>query len=297
MPVGGGVMRTGGDMLEQKREIEKLLKTFERLVDEERQKRRLPPAVVRLCLECDGLIVQDKENIHIVARASQGMPSVLWLDKTEQVHTLQNVQSWAAWELGWEDTFAFSLPNDLLELPEEQWASDPRLIAAAEQLIDEEVRRRKRSVYGVKVKPIFGDPGEFQVNYDFCFVLMQIGKFGLDDIYNNIVKPAVEECGLVCKRADEIASNRAIMQDIWKCICEARIVIADLTGLNPNVFYELGIAHTLGKETILISRKAITDIPFDLYHIRRIEYENTAVGGQRLKEALIATIKEIIGSV
>jgi len=81
-----------------------------------------------------------------------------------------------------------------------------------------------------------------------------------------------------------------------KSICEARIVIADLTGLNPNVMYELGIAHTVGKETMLIYQKTENTLkfPFDLAHIRRIEYENTAPGGKKLENELRETLVNIL---
>lgn len=119
----------------------------------------------------------------------------------------------------------------------------------------------------------------------------------LTDIYQSFVKPTVElpDFGLVCRRADDIKSNRAIIQDIWKSICEARLIIADLTGLNANVMYELGIAHTLGKETVLIYQRG-HDIrfPFDLAHIRRIEYDNTAIGGRTLEQELRATLSGIL---
>jgi predicted nucleotide-binding protein len=119
----------------------------------------------------------------------------------------------------------------------------------------------------------------------------------LTQIYKAFVKPTIEnpEFGLICRRADDIKSNRAVIQDVWKSLCEARIVIADLTKLNPNVMYELGIAHTLGKETILIYQRGEEDkFPFDLSHIRRIEYDNDALGGRKLEEELKATISHIL---
>jgi hypothetical protein len=116
----------------------------------------------------------------------------------------------------------------------------------------------------------------------------------MDENYRSVIKPSVEAEGLLCRRADEIVSNRAIMQDIWRSICEARIVVADLTGRNANVFYELGIAHTVGKETILLAQHDEQRFPFDVAHIRRIFYENTASGGQRLRQTLGQTIREIL---
>jgi hypothetical protein len=66
------------------------------------------------------------------------------------------------------------------------------------------------------------------------------------------VKAALETEGYECKRADDFWLHDHIMQDIIELICTSRVVICDLSGKNPNVFYEAGIAHTLGKEVILI---------------------------------------------
>lgn len=86
------------------------------------------------------------------------------------------------------------------------------------------------------------------------------------------------------------------MQDIWKSICEAKIVIADLSDFNPNVMYELGIAHTVGKDTILLHQSSTEEVkfPFDLAHIRRIEYANTQAGARILRRDLQATVNAIL---
>jgi len=119
----------------------------------------------------------------------------------------------------------------------------------------------------------------------------------LTEIYESLVKPAVESQGLNCRRADDFKNNRTIMEDIWKRICEARIVIADLTDFNANVMYELGIAHTLGKSVILIYQQGSDTefkFPFDLTHIRRIQYQDNATGGKRLERELSETLKTIL---
>src|SRR5215471_6685159 len=91
----------------------------------------------------------------------------------------------------------------------------------------------------------------------------------LRPVYDDHIKNVMQEVNLECNRADDIFSNGVIIEEVWKNINEARIIIADLTGKNPNVFYEVGIAHTLGKEVILITQ-SIDDIPFDLRHLRCI---------------------------
>ena len=147
----------------------------------------------------------------------------------------------------------------------------------------------------IQINPIFG-PASYPVDPRLAFVLMPFTPT-LTEIYQTFVKPTIEapEFNLVCRRADDIKSNKSIIQDVWKSLCEARLVIADLSGLNPNVMYELGIAHTLGKETILIyQRGEEIRFPFDLAHIRRIEYDNNAIGGRKLEQELRATIAHIL---
>lgn len=76
-----------------------------------------------------------------------------------------------------------------------------------------------------------------------CFVLMPFGsKF--DPIYEEVLRPAIEDVGLVPARADQIYGSKRIMRDVWNGICTARIVIAELTGRNPNVLTNLDW-HTL----------------------------------------------------
>jgi hypothetical protein len=70
-------------------------------------------------------------------------------------------------------------------------------------------------------------------------------------------------------------------------------LIADLTGRNANVFYELGLAHALKKDVILITQK-IEDVPFDLRHYRCIVYDNTIRGASKLESGLRGTLEDII---
>jgi hypothetical protein len=84
------------------------------------------------------------------------------------------------------------------------------------------------------------------------------------------------------------------MQDIVSLIDRSRVVICDCTGRNPNVFYEIGIAHTLGREVILITQNPV-DIPFDLRHLRYVPYLNNAEGRQELASTLETKLTTIIG--
>jgi hypothetical protein len=85
-------------------------------------------------------------------------------------------------------------------------------------------------------------------------------------VYDTL-KATVAKVGLRCRRADEIWEEAAIIQDIVSLIDRSRVVVCDCTGRSPNVFYEIGIAHTLGRGVILITQNA-ADIPFDFRHLR-----------------------------
>ncbi|MBU2827133.1 MAG: hypothetical protein ACYCY2_12245 [Acidithiobacillus ferriphilus] len=107
---------------------------------------------------------------------------------------------------------------------------------------------------------------------------------GFDRVYEAL-QAVAEEIGLRCRRADDIWENPAVMQDVVSLIDRSRVVIADCTGRNPNVFYEIGIAHTLGREVILITQNK-ADIPFDLRHLRYVQYLNNGEGLAALSDCL-----------
>jgi len=92
-----------------------------------------------------------------------------------------------------------------------------------------------------------------KINPTLAFVLMPF-KPPFDDYYEDIIKPAAKNAGLTTRKADEIYSTGPIIHDIWNQIWAATIVVADVTGKNPNVNYELGICHTLGVPTIIITQ-------------------------------------------
>jgi len=94
------------------------------------------------------------------------------------------------------------------------------------------------------------------------------------DYYSKIYKPAIEKAGLKPVRADaEIFGTGKIIDQIWSGINAAKVLV-ELTTRNPNVFYELGLAHALEKPVVPVSLNE-ADIPFDLKHIRVIYYDMT----------------------
>ena len=133
----------------------------------------------------------------------------------------------------------------------------------------------------------------FVLNERLVFMLSPFGD-PFDTIFANHIKPTVEKIDkLICVRADNIYDNQVIIDDIWRLTNEARIIIADFTNKNANVFYETGLAHATGKEVIPITQSS-EDVPFDLRHRRYILYENTHEGIEKLKVGLTNTITNIL---
>lgn len=105
----------------------------------------------------------------------------------------------------------------------------------------------------------------------FVFVLMPFAS-GFDDIYRYGIKKACEDQGAYCERVDEQMFDGTILDRIYNQISRADVIVSDMTGKNPNVFYETGYAHALKKKVILLTQKT-EDIPFDLKHYSHIVYD------------------------
>ena len=107
---------------------------------------------------------------------------------------------------------------------------------------------------------------------DTCFVVMPFAD-PIGGYYSMIYEPAIKKAGLSPVRADaDIFGTGKIIDQIWQGINSATVLVAELTGRNPNVFYELGLAHALDKPVVLVCSNE-ADVPFDLQHIRVIYYD------------------------
>lgn len=129
---------------------------------------------------------------------------------------------------------------------------------------------------------------------DSCFV-MQPFAAPLGDYYEKIYRPAIEKAGLRPVRADaDIFATGKIMDQVWSGINAAKVLVAELTSRNPNVFYELGLAHAMKKPVVLVSAKE-EDVPFDLQHIRVIYYDmSDPFWGNKLIEKVAENILSAI---
>lgn len=128
-----------------------------------------------------------------------------------------------------------------------------------------------------------------------AFVIMPFNDPTSNQCYGYCTKPICEKLGLEVKRADEIFSVNPILDDIVNAIKDASIIIADISGKNPNVFYELGISHILKRNnTIMITHDDFKNIPFDIAHFRIIKYSDSIEGKNAYDNQLELTINNIL---
>jgi hypothetical protein len=145
-----------------------------------------------------------------------------------------------------------------------------------------------------------------------CFVIMGFGEktdfqsnpqrvLNLDRTYENIIKPAVEEAGLTCVRADEIIHSSVIDKPMYENLLSADLVVADLSTANVNAAYELGVRHALRPHrTIVIAEKNFS-FPFDLSHLSILRYQHLgqdigASEARNVTKVLKEKIKTLMGS-
>ncbi len=126
-----------------------------------------------------------------------------------------------------------------------------------------------------------------------AFVVMQFAE-PYDTFYREVIQKQAEAAGFEVFRIDEKAGPGVIFQDIQREIEQAEIVIAEITPANPNVFYELGYAHALGKPTILLAQRG-AQLPFDIRSFRVVFYNDTIGGKAEVERNLQNHLQAIAG--
>ena len=132
---------------------------------------------------------------------------------------------------------------------------------------------------------------------NLCFVIMPFTpKF--DEVYRGIIQPAAIEAGLKSLRADEMFSPGPIIEQIRSSIQQSRVCVADLSGRNSNVLYELGLAQAMGKPTVLLLEDSedFNNLPFDVRHLRVIRYSDSLPGSLDLRQHLIKALEQVLGN-
>ncbi|MEZ0539417.1 hypothetical protein [Fibrella arboris] len=164
--------------------------------------------------------------------------------------------------------------------------ADPEYLADVDQFIAEKKAREKQSMANVNDEFISTNrptspervirfaPDVFQIPNKPIEPLMLSVMMPFEGRFNGTYLAIRNVCArlrITCRRADDIWDNSILIQDVFDLIFTSRVVITDFTDRNPNVFYETGVAHTLGKLVIPITQ-SVADIPFDLRHHRALTY-------------------------
>ena len=126
---------------------------------------------------------------------------------------------------------------------------------------------------------------EAQDSEPTAFVIMPFGE-DLDVIYTDFIRRTLRDAGFEVSRADDLQNSQNIMKTIIQSIGTSDLIVADLTDSNPNVYYELGVAHTLNKAVILLTQD-IDDLPFDIRSYSTIQYTNHFADIARARDELL----------
>jgi len=116
-----------------------------------------------------------------------------------------------------------------------------------------------------------------------------------EDVYYLAMGPAAEAVNAVCLRVDQQSFVGDVMQEVKRLVKDSIAVIADVSGANPNVLFEAGLAHAMERKTIQICSTPQKELPFDVRNLRTITYRQGQV--YRLKEELTRELKSVLGKI
>ena len=273
-----------------KQQTQRIFSMIDREVDGLAEEKGLFPRTVRLLQPVHICVYFDPYHVYVALDLRSGAERVEMSFNNSMPVSMEYVLTMTTERmLGFRDPFGFNFPLFVLE--EDAGAQAAVAIRIVHKMVDEDTQEIERQERIVTVNPIF-QGRDFLLDRQLVFVLSPF-EDPFDTLFREHIRPTVENLGLACIRADDIFRNRAIMEDVWEHINKARLLIADLTDENPNVFYEVGIAHTVGKEVILIA-KSIDDVPFDLGYLRCVIYDR---GYKTFAEELAKTISEVLKAV
>ena len=273
-------MRSGEMEAELSAKVDKLIDEFMAIVDVMTEERHLQRGISRSQLPCSMVAILDKESLSILAQFRLENRTASYFYKPDIALTPQQAANSAQWEFGFEDAFIIQFPANLVaQSTQERHAA---LQKVASEHIDSEFLRLEKMLSLVRARPIFGKAVSPVGARTLLLLLPQ--EANLRGNENAIINASLAN-NLPIVEAEDIRSGRSAVREMWDSLNHAAVIIADLTGADGGVMYGLGIAHTLGKETILIhpqGSKYLTDIP----RTYRIEYEDSDAGRAKLEEQL-----------
>lgn len=280
--------RSGDMSPEIQAKTDLLLKEFMALVDAMTEERHLQKGITRSQLPSSIAAILDRTNLSVLGQLRSEGRVGIYISNPEITLTPQQAIVHAQWEFGFEDPFLIQFPGSILDQNSEERRFSLQKIAA--EHIDSEFYRFVGLLGLMRTRPIFGPPPA-AVSMKTALLLMPSAV----DLPGNLeaISRAAEASGLLVEAARDIREGKAAVRETWAAINQAGIIIADLTGADPGVMYCLGMAHTVGKETVLIyprDSQFLKDIP----RTHRIEYEESDEGRKVLEEQLLKALKSML---
>jgi len=260
--------------------VDDLLEEFMVIVDSSVEERHLQKGIARSQLPSSMVAFLDRESLFILAQFRPEDRISQYIHNPHIAFTLEKAHTNAQWEFGFEDPFVIQFPASLLDQ-----SSAQRRVALeeiAQKHIESEFLRFVSLLALVRTRPIFG---AVPAPVDSQTALLLLSEGGIGGETHQIIARAAEILGWECLVAEDIRMGKAAVRALWISINQSRVAVADLTGADPAVMYGLGIAHAVGRETILIrpkGSKLLADIP----RTRGVEYEESAEGRKKLEEQL-----------
>lgn len=287
-----GTRTASGDMAaELQAKVDKLMAEFTAVVDAMAEDRHLQKGIARIQLPFSMVAILDEVNLSILAQFRMENRFASYFYKPNVALTPQQAANSAQWEFGFEDAYIIQFPGHLLDQSSNDRHSSLQAVAAKH--IDSEFLRLAQMLSLMRTRPIFGQAAQPVGSRPILLLLPQDADMRRNQ---EAILKAIEANNLSENEAEDIRVGKSAVREMWYSLNRAAVIIADLTGTDAGVMYGLGIAHTLGKETILIhpqGSKYLTDIP----RTYRIEYEDSTVGRASLEEQLSQMLHSMLTSV
>lgn len=286
-----GRMRCGDMEADLSARVDAIIDDFMTAVDALVDERHLQRGIARSQLPSSMVAILDKESLTIIGQFRQENRTASYFHRPDLALTPQQAGKSAGWEFGFEDPFIIQIPAALIEQSGVERKAAMKSIASRH--IDSEYQRLEERLSLMRSRPIFGGLGEPVMARS---LLLLLPRDGGPTESEKAVLSAVSVSGLPYEVAPDIRSGRAAVKELWRSINRAALVMGDLTQADPAVMYSLGIAHTLGKETVLIypqGSKYLRDIP-KTYHI---EYEVSEAGISKLEEEIGRKLVTVLAPV
>jgi ATP-dependent Clp protease ATP-binding subunit ClpC len=145
-----------------------------------------------------------------------------------------------------------------------------------------------------QAESVLHDIREVEINQGVGFVLLpHTPEFNA--LFETSIRPAMTANGIQAHKAEDIYQPGSILSQVWRSIRTAEVIVADVSGINPNVIYELGLCYGLHRCPILLVRDP-SELPFNLRSLRYIKYQNTIPGAENLKSELTQAIQEFLAA-